>query len=1005
MTRWSRLISMFLIAAANCIASVEQVPAAQQAPVETTDSARQPVISDDIQQPIRIRAEVEEIIPLGSGSLRLLLGDVKLSQGSVRIAARKMAVLDDPLTGTHDVHVYAEEASLWHQDLARQKSKSTVRLQSTTAPEVLARSSRTTERSNDPLFERAAEHLFSEQFRPTNQVALQVTPDLYLPDQSRLRSSSGQSGRRVQIRPRSSQPLQIESFESRNTQPLEQVYVITGGVNILIEGIQFDLQGQPVSPGVIDISADRIVAWTHSDGSGQLESGEAILQSSDTRFQVYLEGNIVIRHKQNTVTATHAFFDANNDRALLMNAELRAFLPQTGGYVRVRAERMRQLSSERFHAQNAWATTSPYGVPGYRLQSSDIFVEPGVATPWIGADPSTGQPLMTQSTWITSLNNKVMIGETPVFWLPRISAPAEDPGIPLRQLTVGQDRIFGFQVKTVWDLTKLLGLPKQNGFEWDLLANEMTKRGPGVGTATRYQGTNPWGSYQGEGTIFYQYDHGKDNLGLDRRALEPESDNRGEAALRHRQQIGPGGLLFGEIGYISDRNYLEQYDETRFDTGKDSETILGFRQDLGSYSGTIWGKAELNRFEASTQWLPRADLYSFSQPVFGGLAYWSSHSSAGYADLNPMQLPTDPTDPFTPLGLPYVADASGVVAMSRHEIDAPFSLGPLNLQPYVKGEAAYWEEGFTGNSVDRYLVNAGIRAKLFAWKVMPFVNSRIFNLRGLAHKHESMVEYSWTDVSRGINEIPQYNEIDENSQERFRSRYPLQVFSGVVPGEFNPRNYAIRNGAGLWTSAPYHELVDDQQVIRFSFRNRLQTKAGPPNAERTRDWMVWESGFSVFPESGRDNFGESFGLIYNHYRWNISDRTSLLADSMTDPFRDGQNIWSLGILSQRSTRGSIYLAYRKVDLGKYLDSQILTGSYSYQMSPKWISTASFAYDVAAGESRGSSLTISRVGLDWILHTGVGFDFSKNNVGIGISLEPRFGPPSPTNLGYLLGLQR
>ena len=124
---------------------------------------------------------------------------------------------------------------------------------------------------------------------------------------------------------------------------------------------------------------------------------------------------------------------------------------------------------------------------------------------------------------------------------------------------------------------------------------------------------------------------------------------------------------------------------------------------------------------------------------------------------------------------------------------------------------------------------------------------------------------------------------------------------------------------------------------------------------------------------------------------------------MTDPFRDGQNIWSLGILSQRSTRGSIYLAYRKVDLGKYLDSQILTGSYSYQMSPKWISTASFAYDVAAGESRGSSLTISRVGLDWILHTGVGFDFSKNNVGIGISLEPRFGPPSPTNLGYLLGL--
>jgi hypothetical protein len=84
----------------------------------------------------------------------------------------------------------------------------------------------------------------------------------------------------------------------------------------------------------------------------------------------------------------------------------------------------------------------------------------------------------------------------------------------------------------------------------------------------------------------------------------------------------------------------------------------------------------------------------------------------------------------------------------------------------------------------------------------------------------------------------------------------------------------------------------------------------------------------------------------------------------------------------------------------------MIGSYSYQMSPKWISTASpMRYDVAAGEARGTSVTISRVGLDWILHFGSGFDFSKSNVGVGVSLEPRFGPPSSaTNLSYLLGIQ-
>jgi len=169
--------------------------------------------------------------------------------------------------------------------------------------------------------------------------------------------------------------------------------------------------------------------------------------------------------------------------------------------------------------------------------------------------------------------------------------------------------------------------------------------------------------------------------------------------------------------------------------------------------------------------------------------------------------------------------------------------------------------------------------------------------------------------------------------------------------------------------------------------------------------MVWEYGASFFPKSSRDNFGEDFGLLYNHYRWNISDRTSILTDASWDLFRNAQNIWSVGLLSQRSMRGSVYLGYREVTATNYFESQTIIGSYSYQMSPKWISTASYAFDAAAGESRGSSMTISRVGLDWVLHLGLGVDFSKNNVGIGLSLEPRFGPPSATNLSYLMGLQQ
>lgn len=138
---------------------------------------------------------------------------------------------------------------------------------------------------------------------------------------------------------------------------------------------------------------------------------------------------------------------------------------------------MRQLSRDRFHVQNAWATTSPYGKPGYRLQASDIFVEQGPSM-FTGTDPLTGQQVLGNATWVTSLNNQLVLGDTPVFYLPKVSGPAEDPGIPIRGVTLSQDRIFGLQVNTVWDLRKLLGMPRQPGQKFDLLADYRSKRGP-----------------------------------------------------------------------------------------------------------------------------------------------------------------------------------------------------------------------------------------------------------------------------------------------------------------------------------------------------------------------------------------------------------------------------------------------------------------------------------------------------------------------------------------------
>jgi lipopolysaccharide export system protein LptA len=805
--------------------------------------------------------------------------------------------------------------------------------------------------------------------------------------------------RRIRIFPRTALPYDAITFESKLTTPPEQVVVLSGGINLLIDGVeQF---------GTIDLAADRMVIWTRMGTGPDFTSDLA--QTRDTPFQVYLEGNIVVRQGQNVLRASRAFYDARDNRGQLLDAELRSFVPQLGGDVRVRAERVRQLSENTFHAQNGWVTASPFGAPGYRLQASDIFFEQREApfSAPMEFDPETGMALPRQVPWVTSLNNVFLIEDFPLLYLPRLSGPAEDMQTPLRSVSGSYDRIFGAQARTVWNAFSLFGMETPDNVLWDLQGDFLSRRGPAVGTSGNYQGFDLFGIpsvYSGFGNAYYVYDQGTDILGLDRRGLEPRTNHRGRIMLRHRQRFPWNGDLIGEIGIVSDRNFLEQYFEREFDREKDHETLLYYKQQQENWAGTVLVRPQLNSFETQTEWLPKADVYGLSEPLLGGLLTWSSRSSLGYGNLEPARPPFDPADVFAPL--PYVADVDGAVLMTRHELNLPLDAGPFRLVPYVMGEAAHWGSGMNGDSIDRLVGSAGVRSSVMFWRVFPHIHSRIFNLSGLAHKMVFDADFSWTDSSLDLDAIPQYHEIDDNAQERFRNRYIVNTFGGVLPTPFDPRFYAVRTGAGQSVAAPYHELVDDLQVLRLGWRHRLQTKVGPAHNMRIKDWMTLDLEAAYFPRPERDNFGEDFGLIGARYAWNVGDRTRFLADAHYDLFDDAQQLWSVAVLNQRSERGSVFVGVRQVN-GAGLDSRILSASYSYVMSPKWISTFGTAYDIGENQNRGQSLTVTRVGADFLVHVGLSYDRSKDNVGAAISIEPRFGPInySSTRLSSLLGIQQ
>jgi hypothetical protein len=288
---------------------------------------------------------------------------------------------------------------------------------------------------------------------------------------------------------------------------------------------------------------------------------------------------------------------------------------------------------------------------------------------------------------------------------------------------------------------------------------------------------------------------------------------------------------------------------------------------------------------------------------------------------------------------------------------------------------------------------------------MPEVRSQFLGLNGLAHKVVFDMDYYYSQSSTSYNNLAQYNAFDENAQERFRERMVSTEFNGALPPQLDPRYYAIRSGAGRAVTTEPWELVGDQHTLWLGMRHRLQTKVGPPEAPRIVDWMEWDLGTAIFPNANRDNFGETFGLLNTNYAWHVSPRNSLLANVVWDFFANGQKVWNVGLLHQRSARGSAYIGFRQVNVAN-IQSQLVTTNFSYVMSPNlYVMTAGFQYDIAEGMDRGESMTITRIGEFFLLHLALGYDRSRNVVGAGIMLEPKFGNygSSSMQLNSLLGI--
>ena len=787
----------------------------------------------------------------------------------------------------------------------------------------------------------------------------------------------------------------------------ERVVVIRGGVNLIMDGLPQNRQ--------IDILADKLVLWTR--GMADPQPGADTIEDDNMPLEVYMEGNVVFREDDRVVYADRMYFDVKQENGTVVSAEVLTPAPGYGGLLRLKAALIRIRGGSEMYARSGFVTSSRLARPGYRVQSREIFVEDEqipVNDPRTGApliDPESGEQVFDHEQTVTAKHNVMFIGPAPVFYWPRFSTNLDDPSTLLVGAFFQQDLVFGFWSEAEIDAFQLLGIDSQpKGTDWTFTISDLTKRGYGGGTWFKLDRQDMFGipgKIYGLLDVWGLRDKGFDNLGAGRSAVPPENPStrlRGRAVGNFRWNLPKNTTLTGEFGFISDRNFLEEYYEYEWDLMKDQSTDLQLKQLNNNRAWSVNTDVRVNPFFTDTNWLPRGDHFMLGQSLLGDRLTYFEHSSAGYAQNLITDLPTDPQDLANFVLLPWeqFGNHQGTRFTTKHEVDAPFDLGPFKFVPYVGGELDHWDQNLAGNSTNRAWGEAGIRGSIPFWSANPNIESNLFNVHGIAHKMVFSGDASVADTNVRMTSLPLYDPLDDNAQELFRRRFAQFTYGGTTPLQFDPRFYALRAGIQNSVTSPVPEVTDRMAAARFGLLQRWQTKRGPPGQRRIMDWVVLDMNAVYFPNAARDNFGQSFGLVNYDFRWYVGDRVAIVSDAGLDFFVGGQRTFTIGATLQRSPRVNWFLGYNTLNGPFTYD--VVTLTHSYQMSPKWLYNASTSFALQPGGAVGESVGLSRVGESFIMNVSFYVDSTKNNVGFNYMLTPRFlGPKMMQRINGAAGI--
>jgi LPS-assembly protein len=279
-------------------------------------------------------------------------------------------------------------------------------------------------------------------------------------------------------------------------------------------------------PGAVVINADsltyqksddtyRALGDVHLEWDGMaLVADSALLREAENTAEA--EGRVVVTKDGDKLHADKLTLNLENQKGEITNG----YLFMKKGNFHIRGARMDKTGDEDYHIEKGSLTPCDGQNPSWKISASSVDV--------------------TLGEYATARNALFYIRNVPVFYFPYVIFPLRkerQSGFLIPKAGTTTKKGFTINIPYYWAIS-----PSQDAtFYLDVLS----KRGVGTGVDYRYlRKSGSSGGFYG----FQIYDTKTKSL-------------RGEIYQKHQEEISPTLFFRSDVGYVSDRNYLQDYAE------------------------------------------------------------------------------------------------------------------------------------------------------------------------------------------------------------------------------------------------------------------------------------------------------------------------------------------------------------------------------------------------------------------------------------------------------------